>query len=247
MPFKFRTAIALSLAVAAGSACAQQMISVSPSEAMVNTSVGYQTPLAWKVLTTTSVVSGSGTFVDMATGEPLSSEGTSLTITGDNSSASEQIRIDAETAARWYADGVRRVAYRRTFGNDSGRISGQLQFSLTGSGAVASISGSPVRQTLSMNSKAFMLDWQLDTDLGQLDTSSEAGQFLVGDQVVYDVQRKLTVNGSNSAQLREEVRLPQGVVQAWLNQGIQQVRYNRTFTAGDKSQRSASVVIDLAR
>lgn len=121
---------------------AVQAVRTLPARAAAVTSRDLTLPITWQVTLdaadTTGAVSAGGTFVDAATGVPLGS-GVATTLGSPTGGGvqlhPETVSVSAATLATWYAQGVRRVGYRRTFASPAtgSTRTGQLLITLTGS------------------------------------------------------------------------------------------------------------------
>jgi hypothetical protein len=226
-------------------ATAQQLVSVDPGDAWLDADDGYRDSVTWRVASKGGASSEKGVFVDLDNNRVLGSVDLPLKFSGDNASVDERLVISAAQARQWFREGVRRLGYRRTFSGAAGSLANRVVFDLEASGRLAQVSATPAQQTLSNQSQKLMLAWRLDSELGEVNAHSSGGQFLLGDEVIYEVTRPL--NSGSGTSINELVELPPGLVQELMDNGIYQLRYSRTFVDDKDTRRSASVALNLAQ
>ncbi|GAB2512410.1 hypothetical protein [Microbulbifer agarilyticus] len=222
---------------------AQQIVTVDPGDAWLNASEGYQEKVTWRIASKGGAASPRGVFVNLDNNEELAVVDQILEFNGDSGQLTEIVQISPVQARSWHQKGVRRVGYRREFAGPAGSLSNHILFDLDSSGRLAQVEASPPSQTVSGKSRQMMMAWNLDSDLGDISATSTSGQFLVGDTVIYEVSEPVTAQAGKP--LRETVELPPGLVRSLLAQGIDEVRYTRTFVDEKDTRRSASVVVSL--
>lgn len=243
MAIKSLLTLGLAALLTAGSAVAQQIVTVDPGDAWLNASEGYREQITWRVASRGGAASPRGVFVNLDNNKELAVVDRILEFSGDKGEVSEVVQISAEQARKWHREGVRRVGYRRVFAGAAGSLSNNILFDLDASGRLAQVQASPAQQTVSSKSRQMMTAWNLDSDLGSITAFSESGQFMVGDRVVYEVAKPLEASAGET--LRETVTLPPGLVNELIANGIYKVRYTRTFIDDKDTRRSASVEINL--
>lgn len=243
MARKFLQMLGLSLLVTAGSAAAQQIVTVDPGDAWLNASEGYREQITWRVASRGGAASPRGVFVNLDNNRELAAVDKILEFSGDRGEVTEVLRISPEQVRQWHRQGVRRVGYRRIFAGAAGSISNHILFDLDSSGRLAQVEANPPQQTLTGKSRQMMMSWNLDGDLGSISAYSVSGQFLVGDRVVYEVPEPIIAKAGQP--MRETVKLPEGLVSELVANGIYKVRYTRTFVDNKDTRRSASVEVNL--
>ncbi|WP_193162695.1 hypothetical protein [Microbulbifer hainanensis] len=226
-------------------ATAQQIVSVDPGVIWLQSDASVNRSITWRLASRGGANSSHGEFVNLGNNQVLARVDRPLGITADSGTVSEQLRLSAAQAHKWYAAGVRRLGYRRTFSGDAGTLSNRVVIDLRGSGRLIALSASPDQQTLTPNSQRMMVVWTLSSDIGEVNAGSVSGLFTVGDRVIYSIEEPLYNSGAMT--VREVVELPPGLVADLLASGIDRVRYSRTFIDDKDSRRSASVMVNLSR
>ncbi|WGL15728.1 hypothetical protein PVT68_13230 [Microbulbifer bruguierae] len=239
------TILALLTITGAGNALAQQIVTVDPGDAWLSASDDYSEQVTWRVASKGGAASPRGVFVNLDNNQELAVVDQILEFSGDRGVLTEVVQISATQARSWHAKGVRRVGYRRVFAGVAGSLSNHILFDLNASGRLAQVEVSPSVQTVSGQSRKLMMAWNLGSDLGAVRAYSVSGQFIAGDRVIYEVAQSLTAQAGETR--KETVELPPGLVHELLAQGIDQVRYTRTFVDNKDTRRSASVDIRLTR
>ncbi|SEA12769.1 hypothetical protein [Microbulbifer marinus] len=248
MRLMLRTINGLLLVLLCGlqAAIAQQLVTVNPGEIRVDGDKGVRQTVTWRIASRGGASSAQAEFVNLDNNRVLEAMAAPLGTSDSVGTVSEQLRISPAQARRWYSAGVRRLGYRRTFSGAGGSISNRVVIQLQFSGRLAGLSASPAQQTLTENSGQMMLKWDFrGAGLGELNAVSTNGYFLDGDRVVYTVEQRLVTDGQR--RITEVVQLPPGLVKGLLAEGVEQLRYSRTFIDSKDRQRSASVIVNLRR
>lgn len=251
MNFTLRTTNCLALVLLLGIqlASAQQLVTVNPGNIRLDGEKGLSQTLTWRIASRGGASSLQAEFVNLDNNRVLETKTAPLKVSENVGTVSEQLTIPAAQARRWYVAGVRRLGYRRTFSGAAGSLSNRVAIELHFSAQLAALSASPARQTLTENSGQMMLKWDFQgRGLGDVRAVSDSGYFLHGDQVVYTVKQPLTIDGQQGQRrVTEVVQLPPGLVTRLLADGVEQLRYSRTFVDDKNRQRSASVTVNLRR